>query len=116
MTRGMYLGWVDSDDLLAPTALEETIAVLMSEPTVGMVYTHYHAIDEAGIDLGVGARCQVSYSAVPLLMNFMTVRFRLLRRSVHDAVGGLEVDYERAEEYDLWVVMHSNDQICNDAL
>ena len=62
MTRGMYLGWVDSDDLLAPTALEETIAVLMLEPTVGMVYTHCYAIDEAGVDLGLGVRCQVPYS------------------------------------------------------
>ena len=101
LTRGPYLGWVDSDDLLAPTALSETIAVLISDPTVGMVYTHYHAMDGAGVDLGLGVRCQVSYSAEQLLVNFMTFHFRLLRRSVYDAVGGLDVGYERAEDYDL---------------
>lgn len=35
---GRYLGWVDSDDLLAPTALEETAAVLDTHPEVGLVY------------------------------------------------------------------------------
>lgn len=101
LTHGPYLGWVDSDDLLAPTALSETIAVLISAPTVGMVYTHYHAMDGAGVDLGLGVRCQVPYSAEQLLVNFMTFHFRLLRRSVYDAVGGLDVGYERAEDYDL---------------
>ena len=101
LTHGPYLGWVDSDDLLAPTALSETIAVLISAPTVGMVYTHYHVMDGAGVDLGLGVRCQVPYSAEQLLVNFMTFHFRLLRRSVYDAVGGLDVGYERAEDYDL---------------
>ena len=31
-TFGPYLCWVDSDDMLEPTALEETVAVLDSEP------------------------------------------------------------------------------------
>ena len=34
-----YFGWVDSDDLLAPTALSETAAVLDARPEVGLVYT-----------------------------------------------------------------------------
>ena len=34
-------------------------------------------------------------------MNLMTFHFRLLRRSVYESVGGLDVRYERAEDYDL---------------
>jgi glycosyltransferase involved in cell wall biosynthesis len=49
-TTGTYLGWVDSDDLLAPMALEETITVLNEAPSVGMVYTQYNVIDETGVD------------------------------------------------------------------
>src|SRR5918998_1386113 len=35
-TTGTYIGYVDSDDLLAPTALEETAAVLDAKPGVGL--------------------------------------------------------------------------------
>jgi glycosyltransferase involved in cell wall biosynthesis len=44
-TTGTYLGWVDSDDLLAPTALAETIAILNAHLGVWMVYTNYEVID-----------------------------------------------------------------------
>jgi glycosyltransferase involved in cell wall biosynthesis len=40
-TTGTYIGWVDSDDLLAPTALEETVAVLNAHSEIGFVYTDY---------------------------------------------------------------------------
>lgn len=36
---GAYLGWVDSDDALVPTALEETALVLNGHPELGLVYT-----------------------------------------------------------------------------
>jgi cellulose synthase/poly-beta-1,6-N-acetylglucosamine synthase-like glycosyltransferase len=39
LATGDYVGWVDSDDLLAPTALAETAAILDAQPGVGMVYT-----------------------------------------------------------------------------
>jgi glycosyltransferase involved in cell wall biosynthesis len=100
-TTAPYLGWVDSDDLLAPTALEETIAVLNASPSVGMVYTQYNVIDEVGVDQGLGVRNQVPYSADQLLVSFMTFHFRLLRRSVYEQIGGLDANYERAEDYDL---------------
>jgi glycosyltransferase involved in cell wall biosynthesis len=100
-TTGTYLGWVDSDDLLAPMALEETIAVLNGSSSVGMVYTQYNVIDETGVDQGLGVRNQVSYSRDQLLVSFMTFHFRLLRRSVYEQVGGLDASYERAEDYDL---------------
>src|SRR5947207_2064374 len=35
ITSGQYLGSLDSDDLLAPTALAETSAVLDAQPDIG---------------------------------------------------------------------------------
>ena len=40
-TSGKYLGWVDSDDVLAPTALEETLAILEDSSQTGLVYRDY---------------------------------------------------------------------------
>lgn len=64
---GTYVGLVDSDDLLAPNALEATTAFLDANPDVGMVYTSYMVIDEKGQIVGPGQRCTIPYSKDRLL-------------------------------------------------
>lgn len=101
IAKGAYLGWVDSDDRLAPTALEATIAVLNAQPSVGMVYTDYWDVDAVDRVLSYGQRCQIPYSSERLLLDFMTFHFRLLRRSVFDAIGGIDDSLDYVEDYDL---------------
>jgi len=96
-----YLGWADSDDLLAPTAIEETSAVLAAHHEVGLVYTDYIVIDEDGKAKGYGRRCRIPYSKERLLLDLMTFHFRLIRRSVFDQAGGINSSFEMAMDYDL---------------
>lgn len=100
-TMGEYVGTLDSDDLLAPTALEETVRILNANPNTGMVYTNYHEIDDAGKVLGLGKRCKIPYSKDNILLDFMTFHFRLMRRTVYDAVGGFDSEFRMAPDYDL---------------
>lgn len=98
---GDYLGWIDSDDALSPTALEETVTVLKAKPQVGMVYTDYHVMDAQGHLKQKGVRCQIPYSPERLLQDFMTFHFRLIRRTAFEAVGGIDVSIPVAVDYDL---------------
>ncbi|MBW4580215.1 MAG: CHAT domain-containing protein [Tildeniella nuda ZEHNDER 1965/U140] len=100
-TTGAYLGWVDSDDLLAPTALEQTVRILNEQPQAGMVYTDYLDIDEQGAVMHYGQRCRIPYSKERLLLDFMTFHFRLLRRSIFEQVGGISSSSDYVEDYDL---------------
>jgi len=100
-TTGAYIGFVDSDDILGLTALEETAIVLERFPEVGLVYTDYIVIDEGGKIRGNGQRCCIPYSKERLLVDFMIFHFRLIRRSVYDQVGGINELFECAEDYDL---------------
>lgn len=100
-TTAPYVGWVDSDDLLAPTALADTLAILNANPQVGLVYTDYEVIDEQGANRGKGSRCQIPYSKERLLVDFMLFHFRLMRRSVYEQVGGVAATFVRAQDYDL---------------
>jgi glycosyltransferase involved in cell wall biosynthesis len=100
-TTGTYLGWLDSDDLLASTALAETARVLDAHPETGLVYTDYVVIDATGNLQGYGDRCRMPYSKELLLLGFMTFHFRLLRRSVFEQVGGIHTAYPYAYDYDL---------------
>ncbi|MBG1239899.1 CHAT domain-containing protein [Nostoc sp. NZL] len=101
-TSGTYIGIVDSDDILAPTALAQTATALNRHPETGFVYTDYLNIDPDGKVLGYGDRCSIPYSQENLLVNFMTFHFRLMRRSVYDQVGGVNESFSGcAYDYDL---------------
>lgn len=99
--QGRYIGVLDSDDLLEPTALEETVAVLESRPEIGMVYTDHVVIDSNGQRRGLGRRCQIPFSKDRMLLDFMTFHFRLIRMEVFDQVGGFDETYPLAMDYDL---------------
>ncbi|WNZ27244.1 glycosyltransferase [Leptolyngbya sp. NK1-12] len=98
---GEYIGQVDSDDVLASTALEATAAVLDAQPSIGLVYTDYMVIDEKGWIQGQGERCKIPYSQERLLIDFMIFHFRLMRRSIYNHVGGIDPGFEYAEDYEL---------------
>jgi glycosyltransferase involved in cell wall biosynthesis len=110
-TTGEYIGWVDDDDLLSAEALQQTVAVLESNPAVGMVYTDYLDINADGKVLGYGKRCQIPYSPQRLLVDFMTFHFRLIRRSVYEQIGGLNPIFTLAEDYDLCLRLSEVTQI-----
>jgi glycosyltransferase involved in cell wall biosynthesis len=101
LARGDYIGWLDSDDVLAPTAVEETAAILDARPEVGMVYTRYMTIDADNHVGQIGNRCLIPYSKDRLLLDFMTFHFRLFRRSIYQQVGEVDTTLGAAEDYDL---------------
>ncbi|MCP2729300.1 CHAT domain-containing protein [Limnofasciculus baicalensis] len=100
-TTGTYIGWIDSDDILAPAALQKTAAILDTQPEVGLVYTDYLMMEENGKLRGYGSRCHIPYSKERLLLDFMTFHFRLIRRELFDRVGGIDESMTYAEDYDL---------------
>ena len=110
-TTGTYIGLVDSDDLLAPTALEETAAVLEANPGVGLVYTDYIDIEKNGNVMGYGKRSRVPYSKDRLLLDFMTFHFRLMRREVFEGVGGFDESCAYAQDYDLCLKLSEVTQV-----
>ena len=99
--QGRYIGVLDSDDLLEPSALEETAAVLESRPEIGMVYTDHVVIDGNGQRRGLGRRCQIPFSKDRMLLDFMTFHFRLIRMEAFAQVKGFDETYPLAMDYDL---------------
>jgi glycosyltransferase involved in cell wall biosynthesis len=100
-TTAPYLAWIDDDDRLAPLALAATIATLHHNPQVGMVYTDCILIDSTGQELGPDHRSAIPYSPKRLLVDFMTFHFRLIRREVYDKVGGIDLNFPCAQDYDI---------------
>ena len=104
--RGKYLGQVDSDDVLKARAVEITAAVLDDDIGCGLVFTNYLDIDENGKKLRPGWRCSYEpYSKEKLLTVFMSFHFRLFRQSVYEQVGGIDVNFNKLEDYELCLRM-----------
>jgi len=101
MATGTYIGWVDSDDVLAPTALEKTVKQLDIQPEVGLVYTNYWVINEQNQIKELGQRCSIPYSKNRLLVDFMVFHFRLIRRTAFEQAGGIAVECDFVQDYDL---------------
>lgn len=101
LCKGNYIGLVDSDDLLAETALEETVLFLNHNPEVGLVYTDYIVIDEEDTVKQYGTNCQVAYSKERLLTEYMVFHFRLLRSSIYTQIGGFDPSFTYCQDYDL---------------
>jgi glycosyltransferase involved in cell wall biosynthesis len=95
-----YLGWVDSDDLLHPEALQKTVAHLINRPQCDLVYTHYNSMNSDGHDKGLGVRCSIPYSPQGLLTNFMVFHFRLMRSAAYWSIGGIDPTLPAAIDYD----------------
>lgn len=49
---------------------------------------------------GLGHRSQIPYSPDRLLVDFMTFHFRLFRHELYNQIGGINSEFNRAEDYD----------------
>lgn len=101
LARGEYIGQVDSDDWLDIQAINRMVMALDDDAGCGMVYSNYIDVDENGQQLRPGWRCSYDYSAEKLLKVFMTFHFRLMRRSIYEQAGGIDLEFDRMEDYDL---------------
>lgn len=101
LARGTLVGVVDSDDLLVKSAVEKCVGVLDADPAVGVVYTQHLMIDERSQSKGLGYRSTIPFDKDRLLVEFMTLAFRLVRIDAYRACGGIDPTLAAAPDYDL---------------
>jgi glycosyltransferase involved in cell wall biosynthesis len=111
LAQGEYIGIVDSDDLLAQTAITETVSYLNQNPEVGMVYTDYLIVAEDDSVKGYGHHCQIPYSRERILLEFMTFHFRLLRLDAYKNISGFNPEFTYAQDYDLCLRLSETTEI-----
>lgn len=99
--RGDFVGILDSDDILEPTAFEDILSVFRNRPEIGLVYTNYVTIDRCGSFIGLGSRCQIPFSQKRMLLDFVTFQFRLIRTEIFKKAGGFDGSYPLAMDYDM---------------
>lgn len=102
MAAGEFLGFVMSDDLLLPGAVEAFVAALEAEPGAAAVFCAWHAIDEKGRILDTITPLEFSRrQAVRLAYNNVGAG-SLVRKDVVKRVGLLDPTFRNMWDFDFW--------------
>lgn len=101
MCRGMYIGQLDADDVLHPTAIEKCVQYLDDNPA-GCVYTSCNLIDKDGKYVRDGWR-HLGFSREWLLTYMIVNHFRMFRRRDWMRTVGFAEDIINAVDIDMYL-------------
>ncbi|MEM7812699.1 MAG: glycosyltransferase family 2 protein [Planctomycetota bacterium] len=99
-TSGEVMGWLNSDDLLTPGALATVGRFFRDHPEVDVVYGCRIMIDAAGREVGRWALPPHDGGALKWL-DYVPQETLFWRRSLYDAVGGIDPSKQFALDWDL---------------
>ncbi len=108
---GEIIGWLNSDDTLAPGALRFIAAEYDRHPEADLLYGHTCLIDEQ--DRVVRRLCAVPTTAVELVrynMNVWSQPGTTWRRRLHERIGYLDESLHYGMDCDFWIraALHGN--------
>lgn len=96
---GTYILPLDSDDKIDPAYIEQAVAVMEQDETVGVVYCHADLFGKAS-----GPWQFKEYSLENMLVDNVVFVTALFRRADWQAVGGFRTTMEHGlEDYDFWL-------------
>ncbi len=102
MARGLYIGQLDSDDLLKPGAVRQLAEYLDDHPETACVYSACERIDAAG------AYVQDEYnwpkwSREKMMVTSIAHHFRMFRKQAWDRTSHFRQDIANAVDYDMFL-------------
>ena len=108
--RGELIAFQDSDDLWRPGKLDLEVALLRSQPSVGMVYTSHRIIDEdRNVICGRWKQLHSGRVIRALFRSmFIIMPSTVVRRSVVDRVGRFNTDLRINSDYEYWLRQPDN--------
>lgn len=104
MTRGIYVGQLDSDDRLKPGAIRQLVEFLDENPKVGCVYGSCERIGPSGTHLR-NEYSWPTFSREKMMLTSIAHHFRMFRRQTWERTEGFREDIVNGVDYDLFLKM-----------
>jgi glycosyltransferase involved in cell wall biosynthesis len=100
-SRARYILPLDADDVIGPTMLEKTAAVLDATPGIAIASTDVFTFTDD--DLPPQAMPLPAYSRELLLQRLIMFYCSLYRREAWEKVGGYDESMRAGEDWDFWI-------------
>jgi ADP-heptose:LPS heptosyltransferase/GT2 family glycosyltransferase len=94
------MAWLNSDDLLAPRSLRFVAEYFVSHPEVDVIYGHRIIIDEHDREIGRWIMPRHDPKSLEWI-DYVPQETMFFRRSIYEAVGGLDSSFQFALDWDL---------------
>jgi glycosyltransferase involved in cell wall biosynthesis len=107
--RGEIVGWVNSDDLLRPGAVQAAVEAFRAAPSALWLHGRCDIVDEAGRPIRRPVEAYKDFRARRhrmdrlLVENYVSQMTVFWRRSLQDRVGLLDPSLRYTFDYDLWL-------------
>lgn len=101
MCKGVYIGQLDSDDLLKPNAVEVSVRHL-EKLNIGGVYSAYDVIDKDGNWIREGY-CETVFTRETMLKGMSISHFRMFRKADWKRTTGFDEKLTNAVDYDMFL-------------
>ncbi len=103
MAKGEILAWINSDDTYQPGAVLQAVESLVNHPEVAGVYADADFIDEKERKIGKFPSAQTDYARLRRGYVHIPQQTFFFRRSFWEKVAPLDITFNFAMDYDLWV-------------
>jgi glycosyltransferase involved in cell wall biosynthesis len=103
MMRGDYVGYLSSDDVLAPSAVRKLAAALDEDPEAVVAYPAFTVIDEAGEVVTTITPPEYETAEALRLHNCIVNAGAIYRRSVIDRIGGWDPSFVYVADLDFFL-------------
>ena len=101
---GEVIAWLNSDDLYAPGAIAQAVAVMEKNPDLGMVYGNAVTFDQDGFPLNDLIFDDWGLDGL-LAFNVICQPAVFMRRAVLEKAGYLDTSYQFLLDHELWIRM-----------
>jgi glycosyltransferase involved in cell wall biosynthesis len=106
LSKGVFIAYLDSDDVFLPSKLEKQIKWLTEKPSIAMVYTSALAINDYGDyypTVYLASDSGNIYEKVGMYLPVtITLPSVMIRKEIQDKIGGFDEELNRFEDTDMW--------------
>ncbi|MCU0292139.1 MAG: glycosyltransferase [Thermoanaerobaculaceae bacterium] len=99
MANGMWVGFLDHDDVLHELAILHVVKALGDSPDLDVVYTDRDHVTADGER--VSPYFKPDWSPLTILSHNFAIHFLVVRRSLLNDLGGLKTEFDGAQDFDL---------------
>lgn len=113
--RALLIARLDADDVALPARLERQRAFLQAHPEVGLLGTAARVVDESDRDVEIIQPPEDDHAIRRALIrrNPFVHSSVMLRRALVSSVGGYDVSFAVAQDYDLWLRLSAITRMAN---